>query len=298
MDRFSPSDAALEGFRLTRERPLTILAWTGYYFLGLTILFFAMFAVLGPSFRDMLERGDTSEVDAMSAILAKSPQLGPILILAVFFNAIMVSGVFRLVLRPEDRGWAWLRVGMDELRLTLVVLFLPLFIAAAVAFIDFAVVMVAQMTGAARYAPVIVAALALCITLWIGVRLSLAAPATFVRRKISIGESWRITRGHFWSLSGMIVLSIIFWIMVLLLIVVVGYAVVALAGGVDAMENLQSMTPATVFALVFTYFVQILLLPVLQIVMIGGPLAIAYRRISGMGDPDPAPVEPPAVEPA
>ena len=296
MDRFSPSDAALEGFRLTRERPLTILAWTGYYFVGLTILFFAMFAVLGPSFRDMLERGDASEVDAMSAILAKSPQLGPILILAVFFNAIMVSGVFRLVLRPQEKGWAWLRVGADELRLTIVVMFLPLFLAAAVAFIDFAVIMVTNMTGAARYAPVIFAVLALSITMWIGVRLSLAAPATFVRRKIAIADSWRLTRGHFWSLLGMIVLAIIFWIMVLLLIVVIGYAVVRMAGGVEAMENLASLTPATVFALVFTYFVQILLLPVLQIVMIGGPLAIAYRQLAEEGAPTvestPAPTAP------
>lgn len=292
MDRFSPSDAALEGFRLTRERPLTILAWTGYYFVGLTILFFAMFAVLGPSFRDMLERGDASEVDAMSAILAKSPQLGPILILAVFFNAIMVAGVFRLVLRPQEKGWAWLRVGADELRLTIVVMFLPLFLAAAVAFVDFAVIMVTNMTGAARYAPVIFAVLALAITMWIGVRLCLAAPATFVRRKIAIAESWRITRGHFWSLLGMIVLALIFWIMVLLLIVVIGYAVVRMAGGVEAMENLASLTPATVFALVFTYFVQILLLPVLQIVMIGGPLAIAYRQI--VDEDAPPEVAPPA----
>jgi hypothetical protein len=297
MDRFSPSEAALEGFRLTRERPWTILAWTGFYFIGLTILFFAMLAVLGPSFRDMLERGDASEVDAMSAILAKSPQLGPILILAVFFNAIMVSGVFRLVLRPQDKGWAWLRIGADELRLTIVVLLLPLFIAAAVAFVDFAVVMVAQMTGAARYAPVIIASLALAITLWIGVRLSLAAPATFVRRRIAIADSWRLTRGHFWSLAGMIVLAVIFWIMVLLLVVIIGYAVVAMAGGVEAMENLSSLTPATLFALVFTYFVQILLLPVLQIVMIGGPLAIAYRQIADEGEGS-APAEAAPATPA
>jgi hypothetical protein len=175
-------------------------------------------------------------------------------------------------------------------------MFLPLFLAAAVAFIDFAVVMVTNLTGAARYAPVIFAILALSITMWIGVRLSLAAPATFVRRKIAIADSWRLTRGHFWSLLGMIVLAIIFWIMVLLLIVVIGYAVVRMAGGVEAMENLASLTPATVFALVFTYFVQILLLPVLQIVMIGGPLAIAYRQLAEEGAPTvestPAPTAP------
>jgi len=291
MDRFSPSDAALEGFRLTRERPWTILAWTGFYFVGLTVLFFAMLAVLGPSFRDMLERGDASEVDAMSAILAKSPQLGPILILAVFFNAVMVSGVFRLVLRPEEKGFAWLRVGPDELRLTIVVLLLPLFIAAALAFASFAVVTLTQVTGVAHMAPAIIALLGFILTVWMLVRLSLAAPATFVRRRIAIAESWRLTRGHFWSLAGMLVLAIIFWIMVLLLVVIIGYAVVGLAGGPEAIQNFSAITPATLFALVFTYFVQILLLPVLQIVMIGGPLATAYHQIADE-DKAAAPAEP------
>jgi hypothetical protein len=37
---------------------------------------------------------------------------------------------------------------------------------------------------------------------WLEVRLSLAFPLTLLRRKIIIGESWRLSRGRFWTLFG------------------------------------------------------------------------------------------------
>lgn len=293
MERFSPSEAALEGFRLTRERPGDIAAWTGFYFLALVVLAFTMLAVLGPSFRDFLQGGGESDSEALTNILAKSPQLGPILLLAVYFSAVVLAGVFRVVLRPGEKGVAHLRMGADELRLTVVFLVLLAFVIIAVALVDFSVVMVSQLTGPTRIIPILLTFSGLAITLWMAVRLSLAAPVTFARRRIAIGESWRITRGHFWSLFGMIIMAMIFWAIVWILVTIIGYVAVAIAGGAEAMQDLSKLKPATIFALVFTFVIQ-LLLPVLQIVMVGGPLALAYQQLA---EPEAEAADEPAAAP-
>jgi membrane-anchored glycerophosphoryl diester phosphodiesterase (GDPDase) len=44
--------------------------------------------------------------------------------------------------------------------------------------------------------------MALSAVVWFQVRLSLAFPLTLLRREIVIGESWRLTRGRFWTLFG------------------------------------------------------------------------------------------------
>eukprot|EP01036_Dinobryon_divergens_P046455 gene46455-62135_t len=46
MARFSPSDAALEGFRLTREHPGVVLAWSAVYFGGILLIGLTMLALL------------------------------------------------------------------------------------------------------------------------------------------------------------------------------------------------------------------------------------------------------------
>ena len=67
MKRFSPSDAALEGFRLTREYPGTVLAWGALYFLGILLIGGMMMAGLGEGFIAFaqnrgLETADASEL--------------------------------------------------------------------------------------------------------------------------------------------------------------------------------------------------------------------------------------------
>ena len=68
MNQFSASDAALEGFRLTRERPGAILAWAGVYFVGIVVMGIMMMASLGPQFIEIAKKGrftaeDTEAVD-------------------------------------------------------------------------------------------------------------------------------------------------------------------------------------------------------------------------------------------
>ena len=64
MTKFSPSDSALEGFRITRERPGTILAWSLVYFLGIMVIAMIMVTALGPDFIKFVKDGYLQSGDA------------------------------------------------------------------------------------------------------------------------------------------------------------------------------------------------------------------------------------------
>src|SRR3954468_6598330 len=104
MNRFSASDAALEGFRLTRERPGTIAAWIGIYAVGLVITGWLMLASLDPKLLELARKGGFSQDDLeqISGMLADSmPAFLLVLALVVALTSVLTAGIFRIVLRPE-----------------------------------------------------------------------------------------------------------------------------------------------------------------------------------------------------
>jgi hypothetical protein len=276
MNRFSPSDAALEGFRLTRERPGTVLTWCGVYFTGMLAIALLMMVSLGPDFIALAKKGQFSadDLDAVGAMLARSgPAFVLVLVLAVALMSVLTSGIYRLVLRPGETGFAHLRFGRDELRLTAVNLLL-FGIGMVCLFVGFVAAAAGEQVG-----PALGVALAVAVgvvTVWIGVRLSLATPMTFATHRFSIREAWGLTHGRFWPLFGMIVLAVIFYVMVWLLISIIGLAVVGLAGG----EQGGAVSPVAAIAAIATLFMQ-LVLSVLQLVMIYSPFAVAYQQLHG-----------------
>src|ERR1700748_3702435 len=123
MNRFSASEAALEGFRLTRERPGTILAWSGIYAAGMLIIGSVMLSSLGKDAMAIVRKGQLSAEDAriLATQLTQSmPAFLLVLVLAVILISVITGGIYRLVLRPDQPGFLHLRVSGDELRLTLV----------------------------------------------------------------------------------------------------------------------------------------------------------------------------------
>jgi hypothetical protein len=284
MSSFSPSDAALEGFRLTRERPGMILAWGGVYFLGIMLMAAVMAVGLGPQFAAFFKDGapDQEETKALADLLYKSwPAFLLVLAMVLMLIALLTGGVYRLVLRPQERGFAHLRLGADELRLAIMhFLLFAIAIAMLVAF-D---LLLAALGGVDHLSPGLawLAGLVLfAAMIWVGVRLSLATPMTFAERRVSLPDAWRLTRGRFWSLFGMIVLAGIFYVMVCMLIVIIGWAVVALAGGNEAVAVPLKLTPPALIAFMATVVIQ-LLLPILQVVTLYAPFAVAYRELKGL----------------
>jgi hypothetical protein len=283
MTQFSASEAALEGFRITRERPGTILGWGVVNFLGITVIGGLMLVTLGGPFVEFVKKGGLANTtpEALSGMIDKSwPAFVMLLAVVMLFMSILTAGIYRLVLRPGEKGFVHLRIGADELRLTLVnaVLFMAgLFCLGIVDLVGAAFAQSYGLPGAVAAALVVAAPM-----VWVGVRLCLATPMTFAEHRISLRAAWSLTRGRFWPLFGMMLLAAIFYAMVWVLILIIYTAVVALAGGAAALEALQRgvITPGAVVGLVAVLVLQ-LILPVLQWVMLYAPLAIAYRELHG-----------------
>ena len=286
MIRFSASEAALEGFRLTRERPGTIAAWSAIYAIGIFIIAMVMMASLDPSFIALAKKGQLMSQDpqVVADMLAHSwPQFLLVLVLTVFLLSVVMGGIYRLVLRPSEPGFVHLRVGPDELRLTLVNLLL-FGIGMVCLFFTFVAIAVVEQGGSPLAG--IAGALMAAVTIWVGVRLSLATPMTFAMRHMSMRKAWSLTAGKFWPLFGMIVLTVIFYIMVWVLVTMIGFGVMAAAGGEKSIANVAHLSPATGIAFAITLILQFLL-QILQLVMIYGPFGVAYQQLHGDPPADP-----------
>jgi hypothetical protein len=187
-------------FRLIRERPGSVAIWALLH-LALVV---ASFLVMRPM-QSALLSGDPRTGSLGLMLLGR---MTPLYVLSLALWTITLAAAQRSILRPERSGFFYLRLGMDELRMALlaIVLFILSYIVLVVLIV--AVGVFVMTFGAAMgvgiktlvVAPIGLALVALFV--WLEVRLSLAFPLTLLRRKIVIGESWRHTRGRFWTLFG------------------------------------------------------------------------------------------------
>ena len=294
MKTFSPTDAALEGFRLTREKPRVLLAWSVANFIISVIMALALIAMFGPMLAE-LEAVNASSDDPRQA-LAMFEKLAPLYALVLPAGLIVIAvwsgAVYRAVLRPADNRFWYLRLGGDELRLTLLML---IYVVLAIGF-TFVLTLVAGLLSAGALAiggPVgalisaIIGLIGIGVFIWVAVRLSLSGPATFAERHIRVFESWILTRGVFWPLLGAYVLSLALVIVVMLLALVIYAAIAAITLGGDLSQigkvfqpDTSSLatyfTPAMLIYLVFGAF-----LGAVQNAVIYAPPAVAYRDLHG-----------------
>jgi hypothetical protein len=190
------------GFRLIREHPAAVAVWGLLYFLA-TALFGL---VLRPAAVQAASAGD----DPAAAMNAMQGMMGQLLLvnLAYVVLAVMLgTATQRAVLRPEQGGFFYLRLGLDELRMLglALLLFVMLYVGILVLGLVLGLAMgVAVMSGGAggafAAAMVVYIAAMLAAVIWFEVRFSLAFPLTLLRGRIIIGEAWRLSRGRFWTL--------------------------------------------------------------------------------------------------
>ena len=201
-------------FRLIKQHPFAVAVW------GLASLAAAVLGTLAMRASFDLEEAvgaDPDSSDAMMAALASG--FGPLLLLQLVVYVLMIvmfTAAMRAVLRPHDGGLAFIRFGMDELRMIaltiiLVVAFYAAMLVVILVFgIFFGTLFIA--TGGANsgaggmfgaiVAMIILGFAFLGFAIWLYVRLSLAFPLTLLRGKLIIGESWQLTRGHALPLFG------------------------------------------------------------------------------------------------
>lgn len=191
----------LEGaFGLVRDHPAAVAIWGLIY----------LVAVAGTALLvQPLMLGAASDPEAIAANMQS--MFGQLMLFQFLFFLLFVAmwtAALRAILRPSEGGVAFLRFGMDEIRMIILTVVIAILIYAGLVVAIIAAIMI----GAAAYAAagaaaaiavgVIAAIAALSVIIWLEVRLSLAFPLTLLRGDIIIAESWRLTRGRFWPLFG------------------------------------------------------------------------------------------------
>ena len=129
------------------------------------------------------------------------------------------AAIIRSVLEPNNRRFAYLRLGKEELQLLVVSLIT--WAAALVCTVIPSGVLVlgsALLTGAAQAWFAFLGGLAVIgFSLWVAVRLSLLGPHAFSHHHIDIRAAWVQTHGQFLRLLGMFVMTMLLSVLVPLL---------------------------------------------------------------------------------
>lgn len=245
---FSATDAAFEGFRIARERPLAIVAWAVLSVVLSALNGVALVLLVGEEgMAEFIRLSQTPPSDDPAAALALVSAMGRLSAVSLPFSliqtALLSCAVYRAVLRPEERGLGYLKLGADEFRVLLA-------FAARILLWMGGVVLLGAVAGvlgavspvaAALFAAVSVFA-TVVLTVWIvWVRLSLAPVASFSERRLVVFGAWRATKGRFWPILGAYLLALVLAVIVALLGTVIVYAALFAVGGAGAEPDFSSL---------------------------------------------------------
>jgi hypothetical protein len=231
------------GFRLIRERPAAVAIWGLLYLVAMIAMSLTMRPIMEAQ---MMAIGNPEAgLAGMGAVMGRMV-LVQFAFLILFI--VLMTASQRAVLRPAEQGFFYLRLGMDELRmiglglLVAIVSYVGLLLVILVGTIAAAAFGMALGTAAAAIVGILLFFALLGVFIWLQVRFSLIFALTVARRKIVIGESWRLTRGHFWTLFGgyLAVFVIIVILAILAGLVTTGsyfYDIFANAGNPEAVQQ-------------------------------------------------------------
>ena len=301
MIRFPPVDAAIEGFRVTREHPAPVLIWASL-FLAFNLLSQAVVvgAGLAPVLEEIRRLGPDAGASVVMAAMQSSGGWFLLLFgLSVIGYVIVSTALLRAVLDPSRERFGFVGLGLDEARqlgLMVLIFVCTLVYAFACQLVSGVVVAAGGALPPALRALLKAAVLATLFLafLYPAVRLSLAPSMTFADRRISLFRSWALTAGQFWGLFGAYVLATVLAVLVLLLSLVI---FAALGLGLKAATNgaFDVVTMATPSSLTLESLLAPNLLVVfafnaistaLMFVLTGSVAPAAFRLLSGRaGEP-------------
>ena len=302
MLRLPVVDSALEGFRITRERPLAVAAWAGWLLAG-AVLGDALLTAPGLQALHGLSQapGAVSEAQVMEVGAAATrawPLVLSLMAVSYAFAVVFFTAVQRAVFEPAAQGRTfYLRLGRDEglqLALALLVLLSLLGYSLLLSAVVGAAISLAAAAGPVAGPPVQAFAVGLMAAalLYPAVRLSLAPAATFAARRLRLFDTWPLTRGLFWPLLGVYAVALLLTFVVYFLALVIVAALtstlaLASGGGVGAIRAMTQpdtsslpalFSPPSLLAMVLGAAISA---PIYVVTAAAG--AAAYRRIAGGG---------------
>lgn len=208
--------------------------------------------------------------------------------------AVTTGAVFRAMLKPAEKSWFFMRVGMGELMLVAVsivyfILLVVAFLVAAlvVGIIGFAVAQASQNAGI--IAAVVSGLAALGVLIWVGLRFSLAFAMSWDRKSFLLFESWKLTAGNGLALVLMALVNFIvcFVISGFIFGILIGFGAFAALGngGFEALSGSNPeafFTPERLMALLPWGIALVVLSTIVQAylnVVMTAPYAEAYREL-------------------
>jgi hypothetical protein len=254
MATISMGPAISSGLQLIARRPWAMLAWGFAYLMIAVVPQFLMIGVFLPDlvafYRDTLQATAAGQAPAQTAEMAKIQaelaRYQPVQILtSILATAVVNAAIYRAILEPENKAYAYLRFGAQELWVGLVniVFYFLIFLAVLAAVVPLVILIGVGAAAGARtgWTEGLVAFLLACgaaaAVIWVALRLSLALPLSFSQRAFRLFESWDMTRGQGWRLFG--VAMAVFGIILALEIVIFGLA--GALGASAAISNLKGL---------------------------------------------------------
>jgi hypothetical protein len=289
MTAFSPTDAAFEGFRITRERPKAVLIWA-VFSLIVSVISALYLISIGEEARALLEASSNSPTPDPAAFGAMMQAMAPLMIPGILVQCVMAGAVYRILLRPAEQGFGYLRLGMDEVRLVLLTVIYVVIAAVLMVLVVLAAGIIAVGAAAlgrdvAIFVGVAAEVFFLGLLFFIAVRLSLAPAITFAERRLAILDSWKLTRGQFWRLTGAYSLAVAAIVVVAVLAMVIFTALTAIATGGDLAAAGRAFAPdassvtAYFSPLTVAYLVVAAILSALYYAVVVAPAAMAYQAL-------------------
>jgi hypothetical protein len=290
------AEAVGAGFALIRRRPLTVVVW------GLSVGVFLLLAILflGPQLGAFIARvRNAALTQAWTPDFAGMARFQSSIMLVniagLFIRAVLIGAVFRAVLKPQDGAFAYMRVGIVELFLAVLlfgggIAFVMLIVAVGAPFV-LAVVWLAMAhnIAAAVVTGLVGGAFVLFLVAWLALRLSLLGPMIVDSGGFPLGEAWVLTRGRTGSLF--LIALLLFVIMIALETLVFGVVSVfglgllsGLPHGPQALQVLASRPTADLLAglapvLVLVWLVWSLVVGLACAILLA-PWAAVYRQLA------------------
>lgn len=229
-------DAALKsGFALARRDWKAILVWGAGYMLLTVAMQVLQLTLLGAAvpgyFQTLLEDPAAAGVMAEQAPPAVWLLTAPLMLILGGAGVVLFYGaVCRALLRPEQRGFFYVKFGRGELWMFLTALALCALALLAVLPISFGFFTLLDLLGGGqgRYplAGVLLAIPATLAYVYIAARFSLAWVQAWDEERFVLLDAWRLTRGQGWRIV-LTILALIFLMLIIWAVVLIPLAIVA-----------------------------------------------------------------------
>ena len=290
---FSATDAAFEGFRMVRRHPLAVVFWAALYL----VVFAAFFGVFGASLASFMAATEAlqgteptpAELESLSQTYFGLFAL--VVPVGLLLGAILNAAVARAVIRPRDKAFGYLRLGSDELRVLAVTVVMSIVFGVGTLALFTVVGICAGLAAAANVGlgwlvGIVLGLGAIVAVVWIMVRLSLAVPITVAERRISLFDSFALTKGHSLSLLGMGVIAFIMSILVGMLMGVVALPLTMTTGGLEQLAALEGASNLDILRTagpaIAVFVVVNALVSALQLAVLHAPFSAAYLGLKGL----------------